>query len=312
MPRDPRTRLVIAFAALYTIWGSTYLAIRVAIETIPPFTMVAIRFLVAGLVLYAWARRRGAPRPTLRQWRSAALVGTLLLLLGNGGVTWSETRVTSGIAALMVGAEPLWAAIVDWARRGGRRPSLGVGVGLATGFAGVALLVAPGELGGRGIDPVAAAVLLVATIGWAIGSVASRHADTPHAPMMATGINMIAGSGALWVAAAVSGGLSSFHPAAVTLRSALALAYLIVFGSVVAFTAYIWLLRHVSVAKASTYAYVNPVVAVFLGWLLLGEPVTERTLIAAAVIIAGVVLISTLPLLGARRQPVAELAPQAD
>jgi len=140
MPREPRARLWLAFFALYTIWGSTYLAIRVAIETMPPFAMASARFLVAGLILYVWARRTGAPAPTARQWRSAAIVGALLLVLGNGGVVWAEQRVTSGLAALMIGAEPLWAVLFDWLRPGGRRPSLGVGFGLMTGFVGVALL----------------------------------------------------------------------------------------------------------------------------------------------------------------------------
>ncbi len=301
MPRDPKARLLLAFAALYIIWGSTYLGIRIAIETIPPFTMAAARFLFAGIILYAWGRRRGAPRPTAAQWRSAAGIGVLLLLVGNGGVVWAETRVPSGLAALMVGAEPLWAVVLDWLRPGGRRPSLGVAVGLVAGFAGVALLIAPGDMGGRAVDTVGAAVLVVAGVGWAMGSIYSRHADTPKNPLLATGINMIAGSVALGIGALVNGEAGALHPAAVSLRSLLALAYLIVFGAVVGFTAYIWLLRNTTLAKASTYAYVNPVVAVILGWLILGEPITARTMVAAAVIIAGVIMISTLPLLEQRK-----------
>ena len=302
MPRDPKARLLLAFAALYIIWGSTYLGIRIAIETIPPFTMAAARFLAAGAILYAWGRRRGAPKPTAAQWRSAAAIGVLLLLLGNGGVVWAETRVPSGLAALMVGAEPLWAALLDWVRPGGRRPSLGVAVGLLAGFAGVALLIAPGELGGKAVDPIGAIVLTIAAVGWAIGSIYSRHADTPKNPLLATGINMLAGSAALGIAAVMNGEIGRLHPAAISARSLLALAYLIVFGAVVGFTAYIWLLRNTTLAKASTYAYVNPVVAVILGWLILGEPITARTMLAAAVIVTGVILITTLPLLEQRRR----------
>lgn len=302
MPRELKWRLVIAFAALYVIWGSTYLAIAIAIETIPPFSMAAVRFLVAGGVLFLWARSRGAPAPTRAQWQSAAVIGTLLLLVGNGGVVWAEQRVASGLTALVVGAEPLWVVVLDWMRRGGRRPSLGVAVGLITGFAGLALLIAPAELGGAAVDPVGALVLVVATVGWAIGSIYSRHADTPAAPLMATGANMLAGSAALVIAALLNGELTRLDVTAISLRSATAVAYLIVFGAVVGFTAYIWLLRNTSLARASTYAYVNPVVAVFLGWLILGEAVTPRTILAAVIIVAAVVMISVLPMLGETRR----------
>jgi drug/metabolite transporter (DMT)-like permease len=297
MPREPRARLWLAFFALYTIWGSTYLAIRVAIETMPPFAMASARFLVAGLILYVWARRTGAPAPTARQWRSAAIVGALLLVLGNGGVVWAEQRVTSGLAALMIGAEPLWAVLFDWLRPGGRRPSLGVGFGLMTGFVGVALLVSPSSMGGSAVEPVGAAVLVVATLSWAIGSIYSRRADTPKSPLVTIGANMLAGGVGLALAALVNGELARIDPAAFTVRSVIAWAYLTLFGSIVGFSSYIWLLRHTTLAKASTYAYVNPVVAVFLGWLVLGEPVTARTIAGAAVIIAGVVMISALPFL---------------
>lgn len=302
MPRDKNLRLLIAFATLYVIWGSTYLAIRISIETIPPFVMAASRFLLAGTILFVWARLRGAPLPTASHWRSAALIGTLLLLVGNGGVVWAEQRVSSGFAALVVGAEPLWAVVLDWLRPGGRRPSAVVGLGLITGFAGVALLISPGDIGGETVDLVGAAVLIAATIGWAIGSVQSRHVDTPKAPLMATGINMLAGAAALFIAAAFNGEYARLDPAAISTRSLLAWGYLTIFGAVVGFTAYIWLLRNTTIAKASTYAYVNPVVAVFLGWLVLGEHVGLRTIVAAAVIVAGVVMITTLPYLVARRR----------
>jgi len=302
MPRESRARMLLAFLAVYTVWGSTYLAIRVAITTIPPFAMAATRFVVAGLILYLWARWRGAPAPTARQWRSAAVVGTLLLVGGNGGVVWSEQRVASGLAALMVGGEPLWAVLLDWLRPGGRRPSLGVGVGLAVGFVGLALLVAPDRLGAWSIDPAGAAALVVSTIAWAIGSIYSRQADAPKDPFVAIGANMICGGLGLAVASTVTGELSRLSPTTFTMQSMLAWAYLTAFGSIVGFTSYMWLLRHTTLAKASTYAYVNPVVAVFLGWLVLGEVVTVRTTVAAAVIIGAVVLISAVPQLRDRRE----------
>jgi drug/metabolite transporter (DMT)-like permease len=303
MPRKHRLRLLIAFAAVYLIWGSTYLGIRVAIETMPPFFMAAARFLVAGTVLYGWSRLRGAPRPTRAEWRAASIVGVLLLAGGNGGVVWAEQIVPSGLAALIVGAEPLWVVILDWLRPGGRRPGCVTGVGLVVGFLGVALLIAPGRGGSGVVPPLGAAALTVAIISWAIGSIYSRTAPSPASPLMATGTKMLAGGTALAAMSLVAGEPGRFHLAAVSGRSLFALVYLIVFGAIVGFTAYLWLLQNTTLAKASTYAYVNPVVAVLLGWLILREPLTARILLATAIIVSGVVLISGLPLLrsGARR-----------
>ncbi len=303
MPREHRLRLLIAFAAVYLIWGSTYLAIRVAIETLPPFLMAAVRFLIAGSVLYAWARLRGAPHPTRAEWRAAAIVGVLLLAGGNGGVVWSEQIVPSGLTALIVGAEPLWVVILDWLRPGGARPGLITGLGLIVGFLGVALLIAPGREG-AGVVPILGAVVLTgAIISWAIGSIYSRTAPAPASPLLGTGTKMLAGGVALGIMSVLAGEPAGFHVAAVSGRSLIALGYLIVFGAIVGFTAYVWLLRNTSLAKASTYAYVNPVVAVLLGWLILGEPLTARILLATAIIVTAVILISGLPILraGARR-----------
>lgn len=304
MPRDHRLRLLIAFASLYIIWGSTYLAMRIAIETIPPFLMAGTRFLLAGLILVALAKANGSPAPTRTQWRSALIIGTLLLLFGNGGVVWSEQFVASSIAALIVGAEPLWVVILDWARPGGTRPSPSVAVGLVLGFVGVALLIAPGGDNG-GVDPLSAAVLMVAIIAWAVGSIYSRNANTPASPLMATGANMLAGSIGLLGAAWLTGEFGRLDVGAVSARSAVAWGYLIVFGAVCGFTAYIWLLKNTSIAAASTYAYVNPIVAVVLGWALGGETITARTMLAAAIIVAGVVMISAVPhWLALRQAPV--------
>jgi len=287
-----RFKLILAFAAIYLIWGSTYLAIRLAIETLPPFLMAGVRFVVAGVTLYGWARWRGAPRPILTNWLAAAIVGGLMLLGGNGGVTWAEQRVPSGLTAVLIATVPLWIAILEW-MRGGTRPSGRVAGGLIMGLAGIALLVSPGELAGaKGIDLVGAAVLVVASLSWAIGSLYSRRARLPSSPLLATAMEMLCGGLLLLLAALITGQTADLDPSRISLQSVLALCYLIVFGSLVAFTAYIWLLRVTLPSHAATYAYVNPVVAVFLGWALGGEPLTARTLLAAAIIVGAVVIIT--------------------
>ena len=298
MPREHRLRLLLAFAAVYVLWGSTYLAIRFAIDTIPPFLMAGLRHGIAGVAIVWWARRRRAAWPSAAEWRTAAIVGPLLLLGGNGGVSWAEQRVPSGLAALLVAAVPLWAVTIDWLRPGGARPGRATILGLVTGFLGVAILVNPRAGDAARVDPVGAMVLIVAAVSWAGGSIVARHAKSAPSPLMATGANMLTGSAALLVTGLLAGDFARFHPAAVSARSSLALAYLIVFGSVAGFTAYIWLLRHTAPAKATTYAYVNPVVAILLGWALGNEPITLRIALAAAVIISGVVMIAWLP--GAR------------
>jgi drug/metabolite transporter (DMT)-like permease len=287
-------RLVIAFAAVYLIWGSTYLAIRLAIETLPPFTMAGFRFLVAGTLLYGWLRLHNAAPPTRIHWRSAAIVGGLMLLGGNGGVTWAEQRVPSGLAALLIATVPLWMAILEAIPRRGSRPTRRTGGGLVLGLAGIILLIGPGNLdGGQGVDPVGAGVLLLAALSWAGGSLYSRRAPLPGVPLLGTAMEMLAGGVILLLAGALTGEWARLDPGAVSSRSLLALAYLILFGSLMGFTAYLWLLRNTTPARASTYAYVNPVVAVFLGWAVLGEPLTWQTLLAAAVIVCAVVLINT-------------------
>jgi drug/metabolite transporter (DMT)-like permease len=287
-----RTRLLAAFAAVYVIWGSTYLAILYAIETLPPFLMAGARFLVAGSALYAWARLRGVPRPRLVHWRSAAIVGAFLLLGGNGGVVWSEQRVPSGLAALLVATVPLWMVVFESLRPGGVKPGRGVWVGLALGLAGAALLVGRGELaGGRGADPLGAAVLIAASMSWACGSIYARGARLPESPLLATGMEMLSGGVLLTVAGLAGGEWGRLALGQVSARSLWSLVYLIVMGSLVGFTAYIYLLQKTTPALASTYAFVNPVVAVLLGWALAGEAVTTRTLLAAVVIVTAVVVI---------------------
>jgi len=287
----PRAEIALAFAAVYVLWGSTYLAIRIGVETIPPFLMAGLRHLTAGVLLYAWMRARGTPRPEPRHWRSAALVGGLLLLGGNGLVTWAEQRVPSGLAALIVASVPLWMTAIDAILRR-ERPHGVVLAGLALGLAGIAFLAAPGRFAGGGhVDPLGAAALLAASLFWATGSLVSRRVALPSATFLATAMEMIAGGAILLGVAGATGELGAVSLSAVSTRSLLALGYLIVAGSLVGFSAYIFLLGATTPARVSTYAYVNPVVAVFLGWIAAGESVTARTIVAAAIIVAAVALI---------------------
>lgn len=292
----PRWQVIAAFAAVYLIWGSTYLGIRFAIETIPPYLMAGTRFLIAGALLYGWMRLRGVPHPNRLHWRSALIIGGLLLLGGNGSVTWAEQRVPSGLASLLIATVPLWISLLDWLRPGGTRPAGRVMIGLVMGFIGMVVLVGPTDLaGGSHIDPIGALALIGAALSWSVGSLysRSRHAQQPDSPLMGTAIEMLAGGGLLMVVALVRGEWGQFDPSAVSLRSGLALGYLILFGAIVGFSCYIWLLKVTTPARASTYAYVNPIVAVFLGWALASEPLSLRTLIAAPMIILAVVLITS-------------------
>ena len=288
-----RFRLILGFATVYIVWGSTYLAIRFAIETLPPFSMAGVRFIVAGAVLHVWAMMRGAARPERKHWVAAAVVGLLLLLGGNGGVVWAEQRVDSGVAALLVAVVPCWMVLLDWLRPEGVRPRATVVGGLVLGLAGVALLVGPAALLGTSrIDPLGAGVLVLASLSWAAGSIRSRHTPAPASPILASAMQMLAGGAGLFVLGVVTGELGRVDPAAVSARSVLALLYLIVFGSFIGFTTYMWLLRVSTPARVSTYAYVNPVVAVILGWALADEDLNARIVLAATVIVAGVALIT--------------------
>jgi drug/metabolite transporter (DMT)-like permease len=307
----PMAHVAIALATVYVLWGSTYLAMRLAIATIPPFTMAAARHFTAGVILYAIARLRGAPRPRLAHWRSTAIIGALLLLLGNGGVVWAEQRVSSGMAALLICSEPMWIVLFAWLRRDGRRPSPLVVAGLLVGFAGLVLLVRPGH-DGMLVDRLGAAAVLISSISWAAGSLYVQRATLPSSPLLATAMQMLCGGGLLFAAGALTGEPARFALSQVSAGSALAVLYLIVFGSLIGFTAYTWLLRSASPVLVSTYAYVNPVVAVFLGWMLVHEPVTSGTLLGAAVILAGVALITTASATGsARSAPPAAAAVRA-
>lgn len=289
----PRGRVIAAFAAVYIIWGSTYLAIAFAIETLPPFLMAAVRFLIAGALLFAWSMTHSQRAPTVREWKAAVIVGGLLLLGGNGAVVWAEQTVPSGVAALLVAGTPCWMVLLEWLWKGAARPGARTVTGLLLGFGGIALLVGPSVLRGAGtIDTVGAFVLLLGSLAWAVGSIYSRHAPRPHGALMSTGMQMLMGGSLLFLAGTLTGEWSRADLGDVSLKSALALGYLIVFGAIIGYSAYVWLLRVSTPARVSTYAYVNPVVAVLLGWALAGETFTPRMAIAAAIIVAGVALIT--------------------
>ena len=299
-----------AFATVYIVWGSTYLGIRFAIETIPPFSMAAMRFLAAGAILFAWSTWRGAGLPTWIQWRSAGIVGTLLLVSGNGLLSWAEQFVPSGVAALIVGTVPLWMVLLDTAA-GGSRPGPAVVLGLLLGMAGIATLIGPGELGGEQVDVPGALAVCVAAFSWALGSMYSRSAPQAPSTLQNVGMQMLLG-GALLLALGLGLG-ERIDPSQVSQRSAWALVYLVLLGGVVSYSAYVWLLKVSTPAKVSTYAYVNPVVAVLLGWALGGESLGPRVFLATATVVSAVVLI-TRPTTGrsadaADHRPAAEGSP---
>jgi drug/metabolite transporter (DMT)-like permease len=255
--------------------------------------MAGTRFLISGLLLYVWARSRGAERPSRLHWRNAVIAGAFLLLGGNGGVVWAEQTVPSGLTALLVSILPFWLVIIEWVRPPRRRPKTVVLIGLVVGFLGIVVLVGPGTIGGNGISIVGAVVLIFASLSWAIGSFWSRDADMPDSGLLTTGMEMLGGGLLLFLAGAVTGELNGFDVRAVSTASFVGWIYLIVFGSLIGFTSYIWLLDKVSPARLGTYAYVNPIVAVVLGWAFAGEALSLRTAIAAAIVICAVALITT-------------------
>jgi drug/metabolite transporter (DMT)-like permease len=286
------TAIVLAFAAIYIIWGSTYLAIRFAVETLPPFLMLFARFFTAGVLMYLFLRWRGEARPTAREWLGGAVIGGLLLLGGTGAVGWAEQWIDSGLAALIVAIVPVWMVILDWIGPEKRRPTRAVVAGLVLGLIGVAVLVGPVDLsGGRRMQFIGSAVVVFGTLCWATGSVYGSRLPHPSSPWMSAALQMTAGGVLLLLFGTAMGEWSRLDPAGMSAKSLGALAYLMVFGSLIAFAAYIFLLRHETPARVGSYAYVNPVVAVFLGWALASEPVTPRTVLAAAIILTGVVLI---------------------
>ncbi len=289
-----KNRIWVALLALYIVWGSTYLAIRFAVETIPPFLMAGTRFLISGLILYAWRRAAGDPAPSRRQWRSATIVGLLLLLGGNGVVSWAEQHVASGIAALMVASIPIWMVLIDALRPGGLKPDWKIILGLLIGFGGITLLVTAsgGISAADGMDTAGLAALLLAALLWSLGSIYSRGADMPESTLMGTGIEMLSGAAGLFVVGTVGGEWGALRLSSVTLSSLFGLLYLITFGSLIGFVSYAWLLRNAPLPLVSTYAYVNPVVAIFVGAWLGSELINARIIFSALIIIGSVVVIN--------------------
>jgi drug/metabolite transporter (DMT)-like permease len=294
----------IALIAVYIIWGSTYLGIRLAIQTIPPFLMVGIRYLISGTILYTLRRLSGDPAPTRKEWRSASIIGLLLLMGGNGALAWAELRIPTGIASLFIATVPLWMVMLDALRPGGKRPSWLVWLGVLVGLIGTILLANPWQAYKTSppLDPIGIIVLVSGALSWSIGSLFSRNAPLPSSALLGTGMEMLAGSAGVFILGSLLGEWSGFQLANVSLESWAGLAYLVVFGSGIGFVAYTWLLRNAPTATVSTYAYVNPVVAILLGTLVLHEPLETIEIISAAVIIAGVVLITSAKALTARKR----------
>jgi drug/metabolite transporter (DMT)-like permease len=289
-----RLKVWAALLAVYIIWGSTYLAIRVVVTTVPPFLSAGFRFVLAGGLIYALARARGAPRPPRASWKPAAIAGGLLLVGGNGIVSWAERPglAPSEFAALLVATVPLWVVLFEWVGPGHARPSLGTVVGVGLGMVGVALLIDPTRAGPDAINPVGAIALLCASAIWSVGTLYSSKAKLPDPPLLAIGMEMTAGGALLLVTGLALGEGGQLNLASISSNSAWAFVYLVLVGALVGFTAYLWLVRTVPPALATTYAFVNPIVAIYLGWLILAEPVTDRTLLAAVVIIVAVAIIT--------------------
>lgn len=281
---------VAAFAAIYLIWGSTYLAIAWGVETIPPLSLMGVRFVLAGGVLYGWGRLRDGGRPTAREWRVAVVAGALLFLVTHGLIAWAEQRIASGLAALLGASVPVWMVLLDWLRPSGVRPTGRMLAGIAAGLIGIGVLVVPGN-GVEATDLLSAAAVLVAAIAWSAGSIFARGARLPKSHALAAGMQLLAGGVLLLGGGIVLGETTGLDVGAVSVRSVLALGYLTVFGSLVAYSAYLWLLRVTTPARVATHAFVNPVVAVALGWFA-GEPVTWAMAAAGVLVLVAVVTIT--------------------
>ena len=279
-------KLAVAFAAIYLIWGSTFLAIRFSVATIPPFFMMGFRCLMAGGILYAWSRLRGANRPQPAQWLTALILGILLFTVGHGALAWSEQFLPSGIAALICATSPIWITLLQAYFHRDNPLTTRVVFGLIMGLFGVVLLIEPSTLlNGAALDPIGATVLLVGTFSWSIGVVYSKRANLPENAMLAAGMNLITGGGGLLFASLFQ---EKVIFASISIHSVVSVGYLIVFGSIFAFTAYFWLLRTTSPSRVATHAFVNPVVALFVGWFAGGELINPKILIASLLMVIGV------------------------
>jgi drug/metabolite transporter (DMT)-like permease len=290
-----KTKIWLALIALYIVWGSTYFGIKVAIETIPPFFHAGVRFLISGLILAIWQRATGQSMPTRKQWATTAIIGTLLLLGGNGLVAWAEQFIPSGIAALIIASVPMFLVIGEAIRPNGVKPNWQGIVGLLIGFAGIFILIGPSEISGSAtkLNSFGVTALLSACLFWTIGSMYSKSADLPRSSLMNTGAQMLMGSISLFIVSLISGELNGWDASAVSARSLYGLSYLIFVGSLVGFVSYGWLLQNAPISLVSTYAYVNPIVAVLLGSWLGNEPLEPRIWLATGIIIGSVIFINS-------------------
>ncbi len=303
-------KVLLAFAIIYFVWGSTFLAIRVGVREVPPFLLAGMRFLVAGIVLYGWMRARGTASPSAREWSAAAFLAVLIFVFDYGLLFWAERRVPSGIAAVMMATIPVFMAIAEIVFLRTQRLTLRLGLALLVGLAGVAVLVGHTmRLGEAPVDTAGACALIFAAVSWSVAASLTRRLPLPAAKAMSSGTQMLAGGVLLTLTAALLGEFRGFHVQAVSLGAWLALVYLIVAGSIVGFTAYVWLIHHESPTKVGTYAYVNPVVAVLVGYFLGGEAIGPRTIVGTLLVLVSVVLITTTP---KAQVGVDSLAPEAD
>ena len=303
-------KVLLAFAIIYFVWGSTFLAIRVGVREVPPFLLAGMRFLVAGIVLYGWMRARGTPSPSAREWSAATFLAVLIFVFDYGLLFWAERRVPSGIAAVMMATIPVFMAIAEIVFLRTQRLTLRLGLALVVGLAGVAVLVGHTmSVGEAPVDTAGACALIVAAVSWSVAASLTRKLPLPAAKAMSSAAQMLAGGVLLTLTAAVLGEFRGFRVQAVSRGAWLALAYLIVAGSIVAFTAYVWLIHHESPTKVGTYAYVNPVVAVLVGYFLGGEAIGPRTIVGTLLVLVSVVVITTTP---KAKVDVESLATEAD
>jgi drug/metabolite transporter (DMT)-like permease len=290
----PRWKTLLAFAIIYFVWGSTFLAIRVGVAEVPPFLLAGMRFVIAGALLFGWMRASGTASPTLREWGAATLLAVLIFVGDYGMVFWAERRVPSGITAVMMATIPVFMTLSEILIMKTQRLTLRLGAALLVGIGGVAVLVShAAHFGDAPVDTVGAGALIVAGISWAVGSILTRKVTLPSSKAMSSGAQMLAGGVLLTMIAGLLGEFKGFHPEAVSLKAWLCLVYLIVAGSIIAFTAYVWLIHHESPTKVGTYAYVNPVVAVILGYWLGGETIGVRTILGTLLVLVSVVVITT-------------------
>lgn len=289
--RAPSRWLVfLAFAAIYVIWGSSYIGNHIAIESLPPFMMSGGRMLFAGLLLIGYARIQRVPMPTRLEWKNAVALGAVLFMVNNGAIIWAQAEgLPSGITSLMIATVPMWIVLFSWWRTR-RRPTWAVLIGVVVGFIGIALLLNPGESGG--FNPLVALVVVMGAAAWSLGALLSKGLSQPNSPILSTGMQLTTGGGLLLLVGVLIGEVGQINVAEIQPQSLLAALYLAIFSSCIGFTSFVWLMRVSSAAKVSTYAYVNPVVAVFLGWLIAGESLTPLTMLAAGIIIGAVFIIN--------------------